>query len=148
MTQILKNFLTGAKNKDFATATGTQMHTLLQRVIIDNDNMAADSEIVQNIKNRPNLKPFFAKNAMTEVSIAGNIHDHFISRRIDRMLIDHTTQTIDFLDYKTDTDKVAFIDKYKKQLQEYAELLRSAHPNYKINGYILWLRDWDLEKII
>ncbi len=148
MTQTLKNFLAGAKNKDFATTTGTQMHTLLQHVTIDTNTTAGTPEIIQIIKNRSDLKPFFVKTAMTEIPIAGNIHNRFISRRIDRMLINHTTKTINFIDYKTDTDKVTFIDKYKKQLQEYAELLHSAHPNYKINGYILWLHDWDLEKII
>ena len=148
MTQNLAIFLTGAKNKEFATNTGTQMHALLQRVIVEDNCSTGDADIIKIIEQRPDLQPFFVKSAQTEVPIAGNIHGCFISRRIDRLLINHDTKTIDFIDYKTDTDKKAFFDKYKKQLQEYAELLRSAYPKHKINGYILWLCDWNLEKII
>ena len=105
-------------------------------------------DIITTIKNRPDLLLFFVKSAQTEVPIAGIVHGHFVSRRIDRLLINHNTKTIDFIDYKTDTDKNAFIEQYKYQLKEYTELLRSAYPNYKINGYILWLHDWTLDKII
>ena len=148
MTQKLTEFLTGAKNKDFATNTGTHMHALLQHVIVDNDIESGDAEIIKTVKNRPDLLPFFVKNAQTEVPIAGNVHGHFVSRRIDRLLINHDTKIIDFIDYKTDTDKNSYVEQYKYQLKEYAELLRSAYPNYKINGYILWLHDWVLDKII
>ena len=148
MTQNLTQFLTGAKNKNFAIKTGTATHTILQRVIIDTDYVVGEKDIVNAIKQHPNLLPFFSKTAQTEAPIAGIIHGHFISRRIDRMLINHDAKTIDFIDYKTDTNKNTFIEKYTKQLQEYAELLCSAYPNYKIKGYILWLQDWSLDKII
>ena len=148
MTQKLTDFLTGAKNKEFATNTGTHMHMLLQHIVIDTDCEKGATDIITTIKNRPDLLPFFVKFAQTEAPIAGNIRGHFVSRRIDRLLINHDTKTIDFIDYKTDTDKNAFIEQYKYQLKEYAELLRSAYPDYKINGYILWLHDWSLNKII
>lgn len=148
MTQKLTEFLNGAKNKRFATNTGTQMHALLQRVVIDTDIESGDADIIKNIKNRPDLLCFFGKNAQTEVPIAGNIYGRFVSRRIDRLLINKNTKTIDFIDYKTDTDKKAFIEQYKYQLKEYAELLHSAYPGFKINAYILWLHDWMLDKII
>ncbi len=148
MTQKLTDFLSNAKNKAFATDTGTKMHTLLQRVVVDNDFEVGDSDIIKNIKQHAYLLPFFVKSAQTEVPIAGNTHGHFVSRRIDRLLINHDTKTIDFIDYKTDTDKNAFVEQYKYQLKEYAELLHSAYTDYKINGYILWLHDWTLDKII
>jgi ATP-dependent exoDNAse (exonuclease V) beta subunit len=148
MTQKLTEFLTGAKNKDFATSTGTHMHALLQHVIIDDGVELGNIDIINTIKKHSDLLPFFVQSAQTEVAIAGNIHKHFVSRRIDRLLIKHNAKTIDFIDYKTDTDKNAFIEQYKHQLKEYAELLHSAYPNYKINGYILWLQDWTLDKII
>ena len=148
MIQNLANFLTGTKNKEFATNAGTQAHAILQRIVIDTDYEAGDLTTIQTIKQHPDLTQFFNRTAKTEVSIAGKNQGHFISRRIDRLLINNITKTIDFLDYKTDTDKSAFINQYKKQLQEYAELLRSAYPAYKINGYILWLQDWTLDKII
>lgn len=148
MTQTLRDFLTGAKNKEFAIKTGTQKHVDLQHVVVDKSGNYGDNELIKIIQNHPNLKPFFVKDAKTEVPIAGLINGHFISRRIDRFLINKTTKTIDFIDYKTDIDKTLFIEKYKHQLNEYHELLKSAYPDYKINGYILWTNDWELNKII
>lgn len=148
MTQILKNFLTGAKNKEFATQTGTRAHAILQHVVIDASGNFGTPELVSAIQKCPELKAFFDKNAKTEVSIAGFVNGHFISRRIDRLLINSNTKTLDFIDYKTDTDKTLFVEKYKGQLNEYYELLKSAYPDYKITGYILWLHDLVLDKMI
>lgn len=148
MTQTLKNFLTGANNKDFATKSGTKTHTDLRYVIVDDSGNFGNNDLIKIIQNRSDLKTFFGKDAKTEVPIAGFIKGRFASRRIDRLIINHDTKIIDFIDYKTDTDKTLFIEKYKKQLQEYAELLRLAYPGYKISGYILWLHDWELEQIV
>ena len=148
MTQNLTNFLNGAKNKEFATKTGTNMHALLQHVVVDEAGLVGDKNITNIIINRPDLKPFFSANAKTEVPVAANINGKFISRRIDRLLINHTNKTIDFIDYKTDTNKNVFLGQYKTQLKEYAQILHSAYPDYKINGYILLLQDWTLYKII
>ena len=148
MTQTLKKFLTGAKNKDFATKNGTRTHALLQHIVIDDNICQGDKDIIAVIKTKPELQPFFVAAAQTEVPIAGKINGCFISRRIDRLLINHNTKTIDFIDYKTDINKTEFIEKYKKQLKEYSELLHSAYPGYEINGYILWLHDWKLEQMV
>jgi len=148
MTQNLTNFLNGAKNKEFATKTGSNMHALLQHVIIDDAHTNGDKTITEIIKKHSNLIAFFGTNAKTEVPVAGIFNGKFISRRIDRLLINQATKTIDFIDYKTDTDKNTFLNNYKTQLNEYAQLLHLAYPGYKINGYILWLQDWALEKII
>ena len=148
MTQTLKDFLTGAKNKEFATRNGTKVHAALRRLVVDVAGNRGDLELVSIIQKHPDLMPFFNVNAKTEVPIAGFIKGQFISRRIDRLLINNDTKTIDFIDYKTDTDKTVFIDKYKHQLNEYYELLKSAYPDYKINGYVLWLNDWSLDKIV
>lgn len=149
MTQTLKNFLTGAKNKEFATKTGTQIHAQLQHVIIDdiNGNSGAP-ELIENIVKHPDIKLFFAPGAKTEVPIAGYINNRLVSRRIDRLLINPISKTIDFIDYKTDTDKTIFVEQYNRQLKEYATLLKSAYPDYKITGYILWLNDWTLDRKI
>ena len=147
MTQRLKNFLIDANSKDFATKNGIKMHALLQHVVVD-DICYGDCEITDIIKKRSDLRPFFVSSAKTEVPIAGFINNHFVSRRIDRLLINNTTKTIDFIDYKTDINKNEFVEKYKKQLNEYAQLLKSAYPEYKINGYILWLNDWGLEPVV
>ena len=136
------------ERKKHATDTGTGMHATMQKIVIDGDTVHGDANIVNIIRNRADLLPFFVKDAQTEVAIAGYVHGFFVSRRIDRLLINHNTKTIDFIDYKTDTNKDAFIEQYKYQLKEYAELLSSAYPNYKINGYILWLHDWGLDKVV
>lgn len=149
MTQNLSNFLIEQNNKKYATHSGTKIHALLKSVIIDSmSGNRGDTEIINQIAQRLELQPFFTKNAKTEVPIAGFVNGVFISRRIDRLLIESTTKTISFIDYKSDTNKQQFIEKYKKQLFEYAQLLHSAYPEYKITGYILWIHDWQLQKII
>nr|MBQ0091312.1 hypothetical protein [Candidatus Enterousia merdequi] len=149
MTQNLNSFLQDFENKKHATEIGTNMHAKMQHIVIDpNCGDFGDKQIIEIIKTKPDLSYFFSAKAKTEVPIAGVVHGYFVSRRIDRLLINEETKTIDFIDYKTDTDKNAFIEQYKHQLKEYAELLRSAYPEYKINGYILWLHNWDFDKII
>lgn len=148
MTQTLGSFLTGVQNKEFAIKTGTQTHLLLQHVVVDDiAGNHGSPEIIKEIQNHPELKRFFAVNAKTEVPIAGYINGCLISRRIDRMIINQESKVIDFVDYKTDTEKNEFINQYEHQLSEYAQLLKSAYPDYKINGYILWLHDWQLDHI-
>ena len=59
MTQTLKKFLIGAKNKEYATKTGTQIHAQLQSVIVDDVNNCGTPELIEKIQNRPDLKRFF-----------------------------------------------------------------------------------------
>ena len=149
MIQNLNNFLKNAVDKQFATKYGIKMHMLLQNVVIDDvAGNTGDIDVVSVIKNRPDLIPFFCANAKTEVAIAGYVEGYFISRRIDRLVIDNNQKTVLFMDYKTDSNTTEFYDKYKKQLFEYAELLRSVYPDYKINGFILWVHNWQLDKVI
>ena len=128
----LRDIISQMKHTKIATDTGKKMHTKMQGIIISDTA----------------LTHFFTPNSKSEVPIAGHINGKFISRRIDRLIIDDTNKTIDILDYKTDTNKTAFIDKYTAQINEYATLLRDIYPNYTIRGYILWLHDFELTKII
>ena len=148
MTQNLNNFLTLQNSQNYATQNGTNTHRLLKQIIIDKDVEIGDKKLIIQIHAKPELQRFFVKNVKTQVAIAGIIKKQFISRRIDRLLIDTTNKIIEFIDYKTDVNKSLYIDKYTKQLNEYAQLLKSAYPDYKVIGYILWLRDWQLDKII
>ena len=148
MTQSLNNILKKFESQQYATERGKEMHALLQNIVIDEETICGDEQIVSMINNNLNLKPFFVSNAKTEVPIAGKLNGVFISRRIDRLVIDNNGKTIRFLDYKSDTDKNVLRDKYVRQLKEYAELLRSAYPDYKIAGFILWLHDWQLDEVI
>ena len=149
MTQSLNSFLQNAISKQYAVEHGTRMHVLLQKIVIDDGSGdVGDKDIVAKIKYNPDLVPFFLSAAKTEVPIAGFIDNHFVSRRIDRLLIDHNNKTIRFIDYKTDLNTTDFYDKYKIQLTEYAKLLKSAYPKYKISGFILWLNNWVLEHLV
>lgn len=149
MTQKLSDFLAQQESKKHSTTVGTDKHAIMQNIVIDDvDGDKGDENIIKKIRSLPQIKQYFCKDAKTEIPIAGYINGVFISRRIDRLLINHENKTIEFIDYKTNTNKDEFIDKYKIQLKEYAELLCSAYPNYKISGYILWLHDWMFDKII
>ena len=149
MTQKLNDFLQQHYNEKHATDTGTETHKLLQSVFFDDDeHCTGNTQIINEIKQHPEICKYFNSSSMTEVPIAGYIKNEFISRRIDRLLIDHNTKNIVFIDYKTNTDKLKFIDKYKKQLSEYSILLKNAYPDYSVTGFILWTNDWALEKII
>ncbi len=147
MSNNLRNTLSKRTNANHAIASGTSMHQKLQFVFVDGDNTCGDTELVSTIIAHPELQIFFTKNSQTEIPLAGVVSGRFISRRIDRMIVNHTTKTIDVLDYKTDTDQDLFHDKYTKQIGEYIILLGQIYPGYKINGYILWTHNWDLEKI-
>lgn len=150
MKQNLIDFLNTHERVKYATQQGSRVHALLQNIVIDDDNgiNIGDKDIIDVIRHKPELLPYFCTTAKTEVPIAGILNGVFISRRIDRLLINNQTKTIVFLDYKTDTNKGASWDNYKKQLTEYAQLLRSAYPEHKIFGFILWTQDWCLEQMI
>lgn len=143
----LNDILTTHDRKKFAVTHGIKMHIRLQRVIIDGDRTCGDPELVSLIRQNPSLLQFFAKNSQTEVSIAGVINTRFISRRIDRLIVNQRNKTIAILDYKTDIDCDAFRDKYVAQLREYATLLHAIYPDYKITAHILWTHDFSLENI-
>ena len=144
----LRDIISQTEHKKIATNTGKKMHVKMQQIVIDSAFCHGDNELCEKISQHPELTRFFAPKSKTEVPIAGYINGQFISRRIDRLIIDDTNKTIDILDYKTDTNKNEFIDKYTAQINEYATLLRDIYPQHTIHGYILWLHDFELTKIV
>ena len=147
MKTNLQTILDNLKKSDCATATGTHMHSQMRTIIIDGENSRGPQNIINQIKSVPNLVDFFTPHAQTEVPIAGYVENQFISRRIDRVIIHHATQEIRILDYKTDTDRTHFFDKYAKQISEYKKLVADAYPGYTVRGFILWLHDFSLQEI-
>lgn len=147
MKNKLRDLIVEKENEKHAIEAGVLTHKKLQKIDIDTIKDLPESDLLTNIKNNLKIAYFFNKNSQTEVPIAGYINGSFVSRRIDRMLINHDSKTIDVLDYKTDTNKNDFYDNYKKQLAEYKTLLKDIYPDYKINTYILWLHDFRLEKV-
>lgn len=144
----LNNILSNHEQRTHATRTGTKMHTLLQHIVIDTNYQQGDDTLIQKIKQNLAIVRFFTATAKTEVPIAGFINGKFISRRIDRLLINHANKQIDIIDYKTDTNRDNYIDNYKVQLREYAQLAHKIYPSYSVNCYILWTHDFSLENII
>ncbi|MCL1786087.1 MAG: PD-(D/E)XK nuclease family protein [Alphaproteobacteria bacterium] len=122
------------KKKKMATAHGAAIHKQLQA--------AAPMEQIR----AAGIERMFDEHSRAEVPIAGNINGKFISRRIDRLRI--TPDKIEFLDYKTDADKSERMPQYTAQMREYAALLSAAYPGRSTAGYILWLCDWTLEKVV
>ncbi len=147
MTNTIKDIIKSQDQQKYATNVGNIMHHKLEFVMIDSDARVGDLALIGEIEKHTELLPFFVRNAQTEVPIAGYLQGVFVSRRIDRMVIDDKNKIISVMDYKTDTDRLENRDKYKKQLSEYKTLLQEVYPGYKIYGYILWLHDWCLEKI-
>ncbi len=148
MSNKLRDILSQIEHDKFATESGRNTHFKLQHIIITSGHQEGDEELCKKILSCPKLLRFFGSNSKVEVPIAGYLNGRFVSRRIDRLIIDEGNKEIQILDYKTDTNKQAFYEKYIIQIKEYSELLQSLYPDYKITGYILWLKDFSLEKIL
>lgn len=147
MTQLHK-IITEQERTLYATQTGTHTHALLAKIHLSHQTTDTKTiELISKIKQSPELTELFSDNSKSEVPIAGTINSRFISRRIDRLLIDDTNKTIKILDYKTDTDTDIRKNSYIAQINEYAQLLRAIYPTYKIFGYILWTHNFLLENI-
>lgn len=140
MNKTISELISDQQSKQFAVNAGRLAHSQLQFV-------NRHPELMDKIKTVPGLDAFFADNSQTEVPVAAMLNNRFVSRRIDRLVINDTTKTIKILDYKTDINPDEFYDKYVLQLIEYKEILSKIYPKYKIETYILWLHDWRLEQI-
>ena len=143
----LQNIYAEYEKKNFAKKLGVDKHIKMQNILITDNKEAGDPEIIKEIKKHPELYSFFSDDTKTEVPIAGFLNGKFVSRRIDRLKIDNKKKHIDIIDYKTDTEKNEYIDLYFNQINEYKELFRNLYPEYTISGYILWLHDFNLQKI-
>ncbi|MBR1380781.1 MAG: hypothetical protein IJ560_04335 [Alphaproteobacteria bacterium] len=147
MTETIHELLTRYDNTQYATGVGVRRHKLLQGIVVASDGIHGDAEMVAQIKSHPELARFFTPNSRAELPIAGVVLGRFISRRIDRLVIDDKTKTVYILDYKTDIDKDKMREHYCYKMREYKELLRQVYTDYNIETYILWLHDWTLQEI-
>ncbi len=147
MTDTLRELLKQHDAASHAIDVGTRMHEKMRHVFIGGDDSRGDSEIIKKITTHKELLQFFDTNSQTEVPVAGVIRGKFISRRIDRMVINHDTKTIMILDYKTDTSPDEHRTVYHAQVAEYVDLLRMIYPKYTVHGFILWLHNFELESV-
>ncbi len=144
---ILNDILSNAQRVTHATNAGRHMHQKLQRIMISDSTATGDAELIARIRQNDTLARLFDNLSRTEVPVAGTIYNRFVSRRIDRLRIDDTAKTVDILDYKTDTDKTVFYDKYMAQVREYMALLARLYPDYMVRGHILWTHDFEVESV-
>jgi ATP-dependent exoDNAse (exonuclease V) beta subunit len=140
--KTISEFLAENSRKKFAADRGTEIHRQLQFLKLEDD---LDSGIAEKIKLNPEIARFWGAGSRAEVPIAGFACGRFHSKRIDRLII--SGECIDFLDYKTDAARTRRED-YEKTMRIYAQLLRAANPSAAVRGYILWLRDFELERIV
>ncbi len=147
MADTLRGILKEYDNTKYATENGSVTHGKMRAVRMENGTLVGDTDIIKNINKRPELLMFFDENARVEVPIAAVINGKFISRRIDRMVVDDKNKVVHILDYKTDIDKDAFYTNYVAQVREYVSIIKKIYPKYAVCGYILWLHDWSLESI-
>lgn len=147
MSNKLRNIIDQMVRQDYATDTGRKMHARMQRIVIDGAASRGDADIRAKILENPTLAQMFSPASRTEVPIAGTINGRFVSRRIDRLLVDDKNKCVYVLDYKTDIDRTTFHDKYLEQINEYKTLLRDIYPDYEIRSYILWVHDFSVEEI-
>lgn len=149
MTNKITNLINDKVRQDYATSSGSATHARMQHVFFDDTGVAlSDDDIVAHIAQNPELVEYMGPLSKTEVPIAGYVNGRFISRRIDRLYVNHTTKTVVIIDYKTDLDKERFYNKYIEQLTEYRRLMVDIHPGYTIACKILWLNDFTLENVI
>jgi len=147
MVDSLRKILNEYDSAKYATENGSLMHAKMRAVHVKDGALVGDTDIIKNIKNRPELEMFFASESRTEVPIAAIINGKFVSRRIDRIIVDDKNKVIHILDYKTDINKDAFRANYVAQVHEYVLIVKKIYPKYTVRGYILWLHDWVLESI-
>lgn len=148
MTNKLEQILSAKTHQEHATATGRAVHAKMSHVFYAQNGWVGDKDIIKKLSDVSDMCELFGPLSRTEVPIAGYINGKFISRRIDRLYINHDTKSIVVLDYKTDLDKKLFYKKYIEQLTEYCALLTQIYHGYHIECKILWLNDFTLENII
>ena len=90
MADTLREMLTEYDNKKYATDTGSAMHQKMRFV----NRLDDADDIIKQIKSRPELAIFFTENAQTEVPVAAIINGKFVSRRIDRMIVDDENKIV------------------------------------------------------
>ena len=146
MTTTLHDLIAREDATAHATGVGSDMHLKMQRVSLSRPRPDT-APLIEKIKTIPGLVAFFGPDSRPEVPVAGTVNGRFISRRLDRLVVDTAGKTVRILDYKTDIDRTARRGKYIAQLREYATLMRRIYPGFAVECYILWLHDWTLEKI-
>lgn len=112
-----------------------------QRSGIPEELQAHILEETLGILESSDFAPLFGPGSRAEVPLAGKLKDgRVINARIDRLLI--TPDRIWIIDYKTNRpppqDKKDIPEAYRRQLQDYADLIRLIYPERQLTAALLW----------
>ena len=148
MTNKLTDILNTLEKQKVAMNSGASMHSRLCRVCCDASGVwHGEPDIIARLSCVPELCELMGPLSKPEVPIAGTVDGRFISRRVDRLYVNDVTKTVVILDYKTDTDKKIYFQKYVEQLNEYRALLKQIFRHFNISCKILWTNDFTLENL-
>ncbi|MDH5489268.1 MAG: PD-(D/E)XK nuclease family protein, partial [Rhodospirillaceae bacterium] len=86
------------------------------------------------------LSRFFNGGAITEAPIIGRVHNHIISGRIDRLVInDDEVMIVDFKTNRMAPQKPQDIHPtYVRQMAIYKTLISEIFPGRRIRAFLLW----------
>ncbi len=142
---------------------GNMIHDILSKItIVDTDLRKKLIELFdtikeQTIQNQPDLvdnillsleleevKPWFTAGSYTSIFTEKEVVDRRGDiKRIDRLVVNKTEAII--VDYKT--GGIKDIDKHKKQIQEYMDIISDIYPTKKIKGYLLYIDQKKVEEV-
>lgn len=153
-------------DEDAAMRRGRQIHRLLEflpqvhrdqwpdiaaRLLSNGDDTATGQELAlllaesEKVLTKPTLKPLFAPDALSEVSVTANLEalgGQRIHGTIDRLLIDNSRVLA--VDFKTNAivpdTPTGCPDGLLRQLGAYAHALQAIYPDHKIETALLWTR--------
>ncbi len=138
----------------YSSKTTDNLNNIIQKILNTDKTIPEDKkeQILNKLKellsNNSDIKNILiAKNSLNELSISTKDNKEY---RIDKLIIDNDNKEIKIIDYKTDskaqnTDK-EILEKYKKQLKTYKDLIKSIYKEYKISTMILWTHDFSISE--
>ena len=95
----LNKIIHDIESAEFATTTGTDVHTRMSKIKFQNGGFVGDKEIVSKIKTNAELCEIMGPLSRAEVPLAGYIDGTFLSRRVDRLYVNRNTKTTRILHY-------------------------------------------------
>lgn len=97
-------------------------------------------EEVLRLLDSPEIHTYFTPTSYAEVEVMGTIDGQVYRGYIDRLAVDHETQHIYIVDFKTGHRPAEIPEAYRKQLEVYKSLVQPSYPTYAITGVLLWTK--------
>ena len=109
---------------------------------------SVEKEVLDVLSNK-DFAFIFEGDSKAEVPVMGVLGDNVVSGQIDRLVVlEDKVLIVDFKTNRPAAETLADVsDKYKAQLDIYAQLIEQIYPNKAIEKYILWTNTLKLMKI-